>query len=115
MSIGSLTVELPRTGSVEVSSPCPNHVAARLSEQLRQLDDQDRLAQIEQARRNREERLQLRAADREDRHPVICGSSWARASTPGPDAAAALSDRPWPPGNLLPDARWLNIMASMDL
>jgi hypothetical protein len=45
----------------------------------------------------------------------VCGSSWARAFTPGPDAAAALSDRPWPPGNLLPDARWLNIMASMDL
>jgi hypothetical protein len=42
--------------------------ARALSEQLRQLDDQDRLAQIEQAQRDREERLQLRAADREDRH-----------------------------------------------
>lgn len=40
--------------------------ARALSEQLRQLDDQDRLAQIEQAQRDREERLQLQAAERED-------------------------------------------------
>jgi hypothetical protein len=38
-----------------------------LSEQLRQLDDQDRLAQIEQAQRDREERLQLQMAERDDR------------------------------------------------
>jgi hypothetical protein len=41
--------------------------ARALSEQLRQLDDQDRLAQIEQAQRDREERLQLQSAEREDR------------------------------------------------
>jgi hypothetical protein len=41
--------------------------ARTLSEQLRELDDQDRLAQIEQAQREREERLQLQSAEREDR------------------------------------------------
>jgi hypothetical protein len=41
--------------------------ARTLSEQLRSLDDQDRVAQIEQAQRDREERLQLLAAEREDK------------------------------------------------
>jgi hypothetical protein len=41
--------------------------ASALSEQLRQLDDQDRVAQIEQAQREREERLQLQSAEREER------------------------------------------------
>jgi hypothetical protein len=42
--------------------------APALSDQLRQLDDQDRIAQIEDAQRQREEALQLLTADRDDRY-----------------------------------------------